>query len=139
VTYNKKGSNPQGKVTVLVHSMNNPDGSPALSMRTYKITSTAISVLAADPNKGTASFSSKATLQDITDPLNSFSIDGGATLQLEMVDGDKGTAAHPAVGDTVSIYLLNKNGGVWFANKLDSLLRAVQVPVISGTGDIVVK
>ena len=32
VTYNKKGSNPQGRVSVIVHSMNNPDGSPATLM-----------------------------------------------------------------------------------------------------------
>ncbi len=129
VTYNKKGSNPQGKVSVIVHSMNNPDGSPAASMRTYKISSTAISVLAADASRGTASFSSKATVQDITDPLNPIAIDGGATLQVEMKD---------AATDTINIYVLNKAGGVWFVNKLDAMLKAVQVPVIA-TGDIVVK
>jgi hypothetical protein len=137
--YNKKGSNPQGRVTIIMHSMNNPDGSPSATMRTYTIKSTAISVLAADTIKGTASFSSKATLQDITNPANPISIDGGSTLQIEMTDGAKGAGTNPAVGDTISIYLLNKNGGVWFANKLDSLLRAVQVPVLVGSGDIIVK
>jgi len=112
-----------------VHSMNNPDGSPAASIRTYKISSTAISVLAADAIKGAASFSSKATLQDITNPLNPIAIDGSATLQVEVKD---------AATDTISIYVMNKAGGVWFVNKLDAMLKAIQVPAI-GTGDIVVK
>ena len=129
MTYNKKGSNPQGRVSVIVHSMNNPDGSPATLMRTYKISSTAISVLAADAIKGAASFSSKATVQDITDPLNPIAVDGAATLQVEMKD---------AATDTISIYVLNKAGGVWFVNKLDAMLKAVQAPVI-GTGNIIVK
>jgi len=41
--------------------------------------------------------------------------------------------------DTISIYVLNKAGGVWFVNKLDATLKAVQVPLNLGTGDIVVR
>ena len=59
-----------------------------------------------------------------------------------MTDGYKGLGTNPGVGDTISLYVLNKSGGVWFADKLDSSLRAVQVPVIVFpvvTGDIIVK
>lgn len=43
------------------------------------------------------------------------------------------------LNDKISIYALKKNGGVWFANKLDATLKAVEVPIVSGTGDILVK
>ena len=123
-----------------VSSMNKPDGTLYLTMHTYRITSTAISVLAAQKDLAaaywTASFGSKCTIQDVT---TGESVDGGATLQVTMTDGDKGTAAHMGVGDGISIYVLKKNGGVWFANKLDGTLKAVESPVVTGTGDIVVK
>ena len=63
------------------------------------------------------------------DPLNPIAIDGGATLQVEVKD---------SATDTISIYVLNRAGGVWFVNKLDAMLKAVQVPVI-GTNGIIVK
>jgi hypothetical protein len=34
--------------------------------------------------------------------------------------------------------VLNKNGGVWFANKLDPNLRAVESPIVGGSGDIAI-
>jgi hypothetical protein len=138
VTFNKKGTNAQGKVTIIIHSMNNPDGAPSAELRTYKVTSTAIASLAVDAAKGTASFSSKATLQDITNPSSIVSVDGGATLQVEMVDGYKGTRENPTVKDSISFYLLNKSGGVWYANKLSSALQAVKMQVKDGIGDIIV-
>jgi len=44
----------------------------------------------------------------------------------------------------VSIYILNKSGGVWFANQLDSDLKAVEQPLAqypdnSYYGDVIVK
>jgi hypothetical protein len=48
---------------------------------------------------------------DITDPLNSISVDGNATLQLWMTD--KG---EPGTGDTLGIQVLNKSGGMWFSS-----------------------
>jgi hypothetical protein len=43
------------------------------------------------------------------------------------------------VNDSISIYVLKKNGGVWFANKLDAVLGAGEVPLVLDGGDIVVK
>jgi hypothetical protein len=43
------------------------------------------------------------------------------------------------VNDSISIYVLKKNGGVRFANKLDAVLRAVEVSLVVDGGDIVVK
>src|SRR5262249_14302243 len=100
------------------------------------------------------------TVQEIPDPIlypnaTLISIDGGATMQIAMHDGNKSTlptsACDPTMGinDTISIYVLNKKGGVWFANELDNTLHAVQVPLYrdpaqcppngSYSGDIIVK
>ena len=137
VKYTKSGSNPQGKVSMLVSSLNKPDGTQYPSLHTYRITSTAISVLAANTTMGTATFSSKCNIIDLT---TGNGVDSGVTMQITMTDGGKGIITNPlGLGDTVSLYILNKNGGVWFANKLDASLKAVESPVVLGTGDLVVK
>jgi len=118
--------------------MNNPDGSTAPSLRTYKVTSTAIASLVGNATKGTASFSSKANIQDITDPANVVSVDGNATLQVELRDSTKGAGTYPSIGDSISIYLLNRQGGVWYANKLDASLRAQKTAVVETIGDIII-
>jgi hypothetical protein len=52
-------------------------------------------------------------------------------LQMELTDGAKGTGNNAGGGDKTSIYVLNKKGGVWYANKLDDSFKAVQVLVPS--------
>jgi hypothetical protein len=141
ITFNKTGTNPQGKVWVQINSYNKPDGTTDSMLHTYQFTSTAISTLAADNTKGTATFSSKATVQDITNPNAApISVDGGATLQITLTDGDKGKILNPGAADSISIYVLKKSGGVWYANQLDSSLNAVQQPIVSSGGnDLIVK
>ena len=59
----------------------------------------------------TANFGGKANIQDITDPLNPNSVEGDATLQVRMTDGDDlGTS------DTFGNQVLSKNGGMWFSS-----------------------
>src|SRR5439155_3446410 len=83
----KSGSNPQGKVNINVHTYRKPDGTLDTQLHIYKITSTAISVFQVDLVKHTCSFSSKCTIQDITNPAAVVSVDGGATFQATMFDG----------------------------------------------------
>jgi hypothetical protein len=144
LTFNQSGTNPKGKVTAWVVSNNKPDGTPDTAPHVYKLTSTAISVLAvkypptgsSDPS--TASFSAKCTVQDVTNPnAQPISIDGGATMQIELTDGTPPpNTINPGQGDKISIYVLKKNGGVWFVNSLDNAtLKAVQQPIATGGGD----
>jgi hypothetical protein len=46
---------------------------------------------------------------------------------------------YPGKDDYVSVYVLGKSGGVWFANKLNNNLQAVESPVIANSGDVIVK
>jgi hypothetical protein len=62
----------------------------------------------------TATFNGKASLQEITDPLNPISIDGNATLQVTMTD--KG---EPGSTDTIGITVWAKTGGLYFSSNWD--------------------
>jgi hypothetical protein len=121
VKYNKAGTNLQGQVNLIVR-----DGG-----RTYQIKSNSITSLAANSPTGTATFNGKASIQDITDPLNPVSVDGNASLQLTLTD--KG---EPGTSDTIGITLWNKSGGLWFASAWDGTKTVEQV--LSG-GNLVVR
>ncbi|OLE78178.1 MAG: hypothetical protein AUG06_11440 [Actinobacteria bacterium 13_1_20CM_2_65_11] len=129
VKYNKSGTNLQGNINVIVRN----------NGRVYQIKGNSMTSLVVNycpipgepgyqssgcgtpvsPCTGNASatcpitavFNGKASIQDITDPLNSISIDGNATLQVTMTD--YGT---PATSDTIGITVWNKSGGMWFSS-----------------------
>ncbi len=89
----------QGNVNIIVRS----------GSHVYQIKATSLSSLGV---AGTAAnFSSKATITDITDPLNPISVDGNAMLQLRMTDNGE-----PRTSDTLGIQVLNKSGGMWFSS-----------------------
>ena len=81
VQYNKKGTNLQGRATILLRRLER-DG----VVHGYQIKSNAIESRAADVTSGTATFTARASLQDVTDPLNPIADDGHATLQVTMTD-----------------------------------------------------
>jgi len=72
----------------------------------------------------TATFNGKASIQDITDPLNPMSIDGNATLQVTMTD--KG---EPGSSDTIGITVWNKSGGLWFSSNWNGTKTVEQVGI----------
>jgi hypothetical protein len=83
--------------------------------------------LATNPNPagGTATFNGKANIQDITDPAHPISIDGNATLQVDMTDtGNVNT-------DTIGITVLNKAGGLWFSSNWNGT-RTIQQVLVGG-------
>src|SRR6185503_929292 len=70
----------------------------------------------------TAVFNGKANIQDITDPLNTISIDGNGTLQVTLTDGGE-----PGRTDSIGVTLYNKLGGVWFSSNWDGTKTIEQV------------
>jgi hypothetical protein len=99
VKYNKAGTNLHGQVLVIVRS----------GGHTYQVKGNAISSLGVQGD--TAQFSGKASIQDVTDPAHTVSVDGNATLQLWMTDNGE-----PGSADTIGIQVLNKSGGVWYSS-----------------------
>jgi hypothetical protein len=141
--YNKSGTNPQGKVWAIVHSYNNPDGTTGTTLRTYKFTSTAISVLAANTCDRQSILWREMHGAGHHESIRLADQRGWWSDLPDRDDGwQQGRDTHVLTqgkNDSISIYVLKKNGGVWFANKLDAVLRAVEVPLVLDGGDIVVK
>jgi hypothetical protein len=87
----------------------------------------------ASPNSttpSTATFNSKAAIQDITNPLAPINCDGG-TLQVTLSD-----AGEPGQYDKIGIILYNKNGGVWFSSNWNGTVTVNQQ---LGGGNLVVR
>ncbi|MBI3417946.1 MAG: hypothetical protein HY043_21870, partial [Verrucomicrobia bacterium] len=127
VEYTKSLTNPQGKLWFFFFSHRQPDGRLDTIQHKYKFTSTAIAVLATTPASGTASFSSKANLVDVTNPASPISIDGGVQLQVDLFD--HGTSSSGS--DTIGVTLYRKGGGVWFALKWNGV-KTVQKAIAAG-------
>jgi len=109
VKYNKQGTNLQGNINTIIRN----------NGRTYQVKGNSMTSLSVQPSPcpgGTltspcaAVFTGKASIQDITDPLNAISIDGNATLKVTMTD--KGSPSSDSIGITV----WNKLGGLWFSS-----------------------
>ena len=114
ITYTKSGTNPKGKVEFTFTSYNKPDGTLDTILHTYKVQSNAIASLAvtapSNGKLGTAVFSSKANVTDITDPNAPVGIDSGTVLQITVTDGGNGNP------DKLGITLQRKAGGVWYSS-----------------------
>jgi len=130
VKYNKSGTNLQGNINVIVRN----------NGRVYQIKGNSMTSLAVQVCTGTgcptaanpsiATFNGKASIQDITDPLNPISIDGNATLQVTMHD-----CGSPGTSDTIGITVWNKSGGMWFSSNWTGTKTAEQ---LLGGGDLAV-
>jgi hypothetical protein len=139
VTYTNKGTNPQGSITVQFNSRQAPDGVTNYSTyHRYLIKSTSISSLVS-VGPGVLQFNAKAVLQDLT---TGASIDGGATLQVNVTDGQfaSGTGADKA---GVTLYS-SKNGSLWFSSSWGPTSSGQppstqQKPIISGSGNVAVQ
>jgi hypothetical protein len=119
VKYNKGGTNLQGNLNVIVRN----------GGRVYQIKANAMTSLSVVSNK--AIFNGKGNIQDITDPLHPFSIDGNGSLQVRLTD-----MGQPGNTDTISITIWNKSGGLWFASNWDGTQSVEQ---LLGGGNVVVK
>jgi hypothetical protein len=84
VTYTKSLTNPQGQLTLMIHSYNKPDGTQDGAPHTYYVKSNSIADLAlvGDTNnpKKTASFSSKTNVYELVGGSKN-GLDGGGVMQ----------------------------------------------------------
>jgi hypothetical protein len=122
VKYNKQGTNLQGNINTIIRSTLGPlSGCPvqAGGVYVYQVKGNSMTSLAVNTNStgGTATFNGKASIQDITNPnVMPCSVDGNATLQVDMTDNGSGSGAPP---DTIDITVWNKAGGLWFSSTWD--------------------
>ena len=111
VQYNKSLSNPQGKVYLTIRSYNDKLGNVTNVLHTYKVKSTAISVLAT--TSPTAQFSGKANVTEIVNGTE-VNVEGGAQMQLSLYDGQ--APAQNNAADKMGITIFRTSGGVWYSN-----------------------
>lgn len=135
VQYNKRGTNPQGDVTLYVRSCNFPNGSldaacipsEPSTHHVYFIKSNAISELSLIG--GSASFSSKASVSEVMSDDLRVSLDGGNTMQLLFTpfgltlpsnnSGNPIGATCMNAGGCASIIVYRSSGiggGVWYSS-----------------------
>ncbi len=139
VTYNKSGSNPQGNITAQFNSKMAPDGVTVYpTYHHYLIKSTSISSLVM-VSSGVEQFNAKAVVQDLTAGT---SVDGGATLQAIITDGQFGGRI---AADKLNVTLYNgKTGGLWFSSSwgpsgTGKPPSPQQKPIVSGSGNVMVQ
>jgi hypothetical protein len=108
IQYTKSGTNPKGKVTVLVRSFYTSAGILDSKLHTYLITTNAIASLNVGTPLATGTFSAKANLVEILDNLSTVAIEGGATFQM--------TAFQNGCTKELAITLYRKAGGIWFSS-----------------------
>jgi trimeric autotransporter adhesin len=116
VKYNKSGTNPMGKVFLTVYSNKNAQGVVDGLNHTYFIVSNAISTLSV--KTGTADFSAKANVTEIITDANgnvtsTAALDGGAIMQLSIVDGC--VTGADMLGVTVN--MSKTRGGIWYSSQ----------------------
>ncbi len=128
VKFNSSGTNLQGNINIIVRRTELSDG----IQHVYQIKGNSMTSLSTPPNMpGVATFNGKASIQDITNPLYVISVDGNATLQVNMTDnGDPGSWITP---DTIGITVWNKSGGMWFSSNWNGTSTIPQ-PLGNGYG-----
>ncbi|MDT8394294.1 MAG: M6 family metalloprotease domain-containing protein [Bacteroidales bacterium] len=107
VRFNKNGTNLRGKVNTIIRRTE-WDGVHTYQIKGNKINSLAI---LPDDEGGEATINCKASIEDITDPLNPVSVEGNASMQINMDDNGE-----PGVNDLIAITIWDKWGGLWYAS-----------------------
>jgi hypothetical protein len=95
---------PYGKINTIVRS-----GGRVYQVKGSSMTS--LSVQESGATGGSANFKGKASIQDITEPLAPVSIDGNATVRVQLDD-----LGVPGTSDSIAIAIWNRSGELWFAS-----------------------
>jgi hypothetical protein len=135
VIYSKGGTNPQGQLSVTIHSYNKPDGTRDGKLHTYWVKSNSIAELTLKGTPATtASFSAKTNVYDITDTKTG--LDGGGTMQFTFTlpgqmyqitnnDGTTKTYTCPSSSAGCASIVIFRSaalgGGVWFSSAWGSV------------------
>ncbi|MCA1834555.1 MAG: hypothetical protein LC750_17810, partial [Actinobacteria bacterium] len=134
VTYSKSGTNPQGQLTLIIHSYNKPDGTQDGQLHTYYVKSNSIANLSSigNPGQRTASFSSKTNVYELSGSTR-VGLDGGGTMQFQFTEAGGSYQVTNGSGQTVtltcpsgtsgcaSVVSYKSTGGVWFSSAWGAL------------------
>jgi hypothetical protein len=145
VKYNSKGTNLQGRVNTIIRragrvyqvKANNlltlgvsycNAGATAGTIANCKPTPTApctYNASSACPIQAT--FTGSATIQDVTNPAAPISIEGGATVQLDMVDWGEPGSNGPAGPDQMGLTVWTKTNALWYSSRWTGTKTVMQL------------
>ena len=143
VKYTKSGSSLQGNINSIVRRKESDGilhvyqikGNSMTSLAVYQWVNNAWAAGCTEASSTSpckAQFNGKANIQDITNPLASFSVTGNNSLQFNMTD-----YGSPGSSDTVGITLWNGSGGIWFSSDWVGTPPATAEQLLGG-GNLVV-
>ena len=129
VTYNKKKTNPQGKMVIWFESYYRSDGTLDDRIHYYKISSNAINLLVMGGDdfeggkleSGHAIFDAKANLAEKINGLYT-GIEGNSPLHVTMTDPDPNSDDDD---ETIGITYFNSSGGIWFTSNYSLVENAI--------------
>ncbi len=135
IQYTKSGTNPKGKVNIMLGSYYKSDGTLDSKMHTYIITTNAIALLNVTAPVATGVFSAKANLVEqigdgITVPFSTVAIEGGSTFQMK--------AYQDACNQQIAITLYRKAGGVWFSSDWNATTASTSLKIVSNASNVYV-
>jgi len=128
VKYNNSGTNLQGRINVIVRAS---DGK-VYQIKGNQMDTLAVTTVSNNPLVKAATYSGKANLTDITDPLVPISLGGGHSFQMKLTD--KG---EPGSTDTIGFTLYGNNNGVLLFSSSWSGIATIEE--ILGGGNLVVR
>jgi hypothetical protein len=74
-----------------------------------------------------ATFTGSATISDVTNPAVPISIEGGATVQMDMVDWGEPGSNGPAGPDQMGITVWTKTNALWYSSRWNATKTLMQL------------
>jgi hypothetical protein len=145
VKYNSKGTNLQGRVNTIIRR-----GGHLYQVKANNLLTLGVSYCKAGATPGTvtnctatptapctynasstcpiqATFTGSASIQDVTNPSAPISIEGGATVQLDMVDWGEPGSNGPAGPDQMGITVWTKTNVLWYSSRWNGTKTVMQL------------
>jgi hypothetical protein len=130
IQYTKSGTNPKGKVNILVRSYYKPDGTLDADLHTYSITTNAIALLNVGTPQATGTFSAKANLVEILQNGTNVAIEGGSTFQMKVFQN--------GCNQKIAITLHRKAGGIWFSSSWNTVTATTDLQCVTANSRVYV-
>ncbi|MFV5693792.1 YDG domain-containing protein, partial [Flavobacterium sp. LT1R49] len=130
IQYTKSGTNPKGKVNIMVRSWYDRNGILDSKLHTYLIRTNAIALLAIANPLATGTFSAKANMEEQLTNGTVVSVESGATFQM--------VAFQNACEQKIAITYYRKAGGVWFSSNWDSLTAKSVLQAVNSNSKVFV-
>jgi hypothetical protein len=145
VRYNSKGTNLQGRVNTIIRR-----NGRVYQVKANNLVSLGVSYCKAGATAGTianctatpaspctsnassscpiqATFSGQATIADVTNSASPIAIEGGATVQMDMVDWGEPGSNGPAGPDQMGITVWTKTSALWYSSRWNGTKTLMQL------------